>query len=79
MFASFFHTRPKPKHTHLSQRDAESLDSGTLLPPLSSIVSQSSKINALDRSSRDIKLAVKALVLSTSMYLGAGLWLASSI
>jgi hypothetical protein len=74
MFANLFRTRPK--HSRLPQRDSESDDSETLLPPSSSPLPR--KTSALDRSSRDLRVAVKTLVLCTIVYLGAGLWIAYS-
>jgi hypothetical protein len=79
MFASLFRTRTQPKHSRVPQQEQESLDSDTLLPSSSSVESCQPKASALDRSSHDVKIAVKTLVLSTIVYLGVGLWLASSI
>ena len=79
MFASLFQSRLKHTHTRVPQRDSESLDSDTLLPSDPSTASLSLKARALDRSSRDIRVAVKTLLLSTAVYLGVGLWLAYGV
>ncbi|KAH6358700.1 hypothetical protein HBI37_002120 [Parastagonospora nodorum] len=76
MFANLFQSRLKHMHTHVPQRDSESLDSDTLLPSDPLTASLSLTANAVDRSSRDIRVAVKTLLLSTVVYLGVGLWLA---
>ncbi|KAH3908423.1 hypothetical protein HBH56_174820 [Parastagonospora nodorum] len=76
MFANLFQSRLKHMHTHVPQRDSESLDSDTLLPSDPLTASLSLTANAVDRSSRDIRVAVKTLLLSTAVYLGVGLWLA---
>jgi hypothetical protein len=79
MFASLFRTRTKPKHSRVPQQEAESPDSDSLLPCSPLVESCRLKSSAIDRSSHDVRIAVKTLVLSTIVYLGAGLWLASSI
>lgn len=79
MFANLLPNRIKHKHTRLPQRDSESHDSDTLLPSDPSAPSLPLKTSALDRSSRDIRVAVKTLVLCSIIYLGAGLWLGLSV
>jgi hypothetical protein len=79
MFANLFQSRLKHKHTRLPQRDSESVDNETLLPSDPLTASLPLKTIALDRSSRDIRIAVKTLLLSTIVYLGVGLWLAYGI
>jgi hypothetical protein len=76
LFANLF--RSKHKHSRLPQRDSENLDSETFLPPAQT---DSEPLNEkiLDRSSRDIRIAAKTLVLSTIVYLGVGLWLTLGI
>jgi hypothetical protein len=76
MFANLFQNRLKHTHTRVPQRDSESPDSDTLLPSDPSTASISLKASALDRSGRDIRVAVKTLLLSTAVYLGVGLCLA---
>jgi hypothetical protein len=78
MFANFFRTQPKHKHARLPQRDSESLDSDTLLPSEQS-GPKLLETRTPERSSHDIRIAVKTLVLSTVVYFGAGLWLVLSI
>jgi hypothetical protein len=78
MFASFFRTQPKHEHARLTQQDSDNLDSDTLLPSEQS-VPKLLETRALERSSRDIRIAVKTLVLSTVVYFGAGLWLVLGI
>ena len=77
MFAGLF--RNRSKHTHIPQHDPESFDSETLLPSSSSSTSLTIKPAALDRSSRDLKVAVQTLVLCTLVYLSAALWIAWSV
>jgi hypothetical protein len=79
MFANFFRTRPKHKHAPLPQRDSECLDTETLLSSSPSEASLPDNTRALSRSSRDIRIAVRTLALCTVIYLGAGLWLISSL
>jgi hypothetical protein len=74
MFASLFRTRAK--HARLPQGDSESNDSETLL---SSDSSSPQSTKAIDRSSRDIRVAVKAILLCTLVYIGAGAWIAYSV
>jgi hypothetical protein len=78
MFANFFSTRPKHKHTRLPQRDSGRLDNETPLAPAQA-EPEPLKEDTLDRSSRDIRIAAKTLVLSTIVYLGVGLWLTLGI
>jgi hypothetical protein len=78
MFANFFSIRPKHKHTRLPQQDSESLDGETLLTS-SQADPEPLETKTLDRSSRDIRIAAKTLVLSTIVYLGVGLWLTIGI
>jgi hypothetical protein len=78
MFANLFRSRDKHKHTRLPQSDSEGLDSDTLLCPSPSRASLPLKASAPDPSIRDIKIAVRTLVLCTIVYVGAGLWFASS-
>lgn len=75
MFSNLF--RSRPKHIPLPQHDAERLDSDTLLPPPAAS-SMALKKTALDRSSRDVQVAAKTLVLCTIVYLGAALWIGYS-
>jgi hypothetical protein len=79
MFNNLFRSQPKHKHARLAQRDSESLDSDTLLQSQPSTESLPTKARVLDQSSRDIKIAVRTLILSSIIYLGVGLWLTSSI
>lgn len=79
MLANLFQSRLKHTHTRVPQQDSESLDSDTLLPSDPSTASPSLKASALDRSSRDIRVAAKTLLLSTAVYLVVGLWLAYGV
>jgi hypothetical protein len=78
MLANLFRTRNNPKHSRLPQQDSESLDSNRLLPSSPPTASCLLKDTVLDRSRRDVSIAVKTLIISTVVYLGAGLWLVSS-
>lgn len=77
MFAALFRTRAK--HKRLPQHEAESLDSDILLPSSSSSTSLTIKPIAFDRSSRDLQVAVRTLLLCTIVYVGATLWIAWSV
>lgn len=79
MFNNLFRSQPKHKHACLAKCDSESLDSDTLLPSQPSTESLPFKARVLEQSSRDIKIAVRTLILSSIVYLGVGLWLASSV
>jgi hypothetical protein len=79
MFTNLLQTRIKHKHTRLPQRDSESLDSDNLLPSDPSNTSLPLKTSALDRSARDLRVAVKTLVICSIVYLGVGLWLGLSV
>lgn len=79
MFTNLFRTQRKHKHTRVAQRDSESLDSDTLLNSLPSDEKLLLKTQTLERSSRDIKVAVRTLILSSIVYVGVGLWLVYSI
>jgi hypothetical protein len=68
----------KTKHARLPQQESDSLDSEALLSSPST-TSLPLKAVVVDRSSRDLKVAVKTLILSSVIYLGAGLWLLLSI
>jgi hypothetical protein len=70
--------RTRPKHTHLPQRDAES-DSDTLLPASASSTSQGLKPNAYRHTSRDVRIAVRTLILCTIVYVGGAIWIALSV
>jgi hypothetical protein len=78
MFARLFRSRPKHKHAPLPQADSESLDSETLLPSSPSTATLLHRTKDADPSNHDVKIAVRTLILCTVVYLGAGLWLASS-
>ncbi|KAF1938481.1 hypothetical protein EJ02DRAFT_425704 [Clathrospora elynae] len=71
--------RTRPRHTRLPQRDSESHDDDTLLPSSSSSTSLTLKPAVLERSSRDVRVAVKTLVLCTIVYVGAAMWIAFSV
>lgn len=77
MFVGLF--RARPKHTRLPQQDMESFDNEGLLPPSSSSTSLTLKPTPIDRSTRDVQVAVKTLAVCTVMYLSAALWIAFSI
>ena len=79
MFSNLFRSQPKHKHARLAKRNSESLDSDTLLPSQPSTESLPLKAKVLEQSSRDAKIAVRTLILSSIVYLGVGLWLASSV
>jgi hypothetical protein len=79
MFASLFRTRTKPKHSRVSQQEAESVDSDSLLPCSPLEESCQLKSSALEWPSRDVRIAARTLIFSTIVYLGAGLWLGSKI
>ena len=69
----------KTKHTRLPQQDSDSLDSEALLSSSPSATSLPLKASFVDQSGRDLKVAVKTLILSSVVYLGVGLWLLLSI
>jgi hypothetical protein len=79
MFTNLLQNRPKHKHTRLPQRDSESLDSDNLLPSDLSTTSLPLKTSTLERSARDIRVAVKTLVICSTVYLGVALWLGLSV
>lgn len=71
MFEKLLRTRSK--RARLPQKDDESLDSETLLPSSPSVASLPSKIGVVDRSDRDLRVAVKTLLVCTIVYVTAGL------
>ncbi|EFQ91715.1 hypothetical protein CFE70_007643 [Pyrenophora teres f. teres 0-1] len=71
---NIFHRRYE--HTWLPQRDSESHDSATLLPTSSSSTSLTIKPFVSSRSSRDIQVAARTLILCTIAYVGAAIWMA---
>ncbi|KAL6173035.1 hypothetical protein ACJQWK_02168 [Exserohilum turcicum] len=66
-------------HNRLPRRDSENQDSEALLPGSSSSASLPLKPGPPDRSSRDVRIAVRTLVLCTIVYVGATLWITSKV
>jgi hypothetical protein len=70
--------RTPQTHAALPQRDSES-DSDTLLPASSSSTSLGLKPTIYGHPSRDVRLAVRTLILCTIVYVGGAIWIAWSV
>jgi len=71
---NIFHGRHE--HTRLPQRSSESHDNDTLLPTSSSSNLLTIKPVVSSRSSRDVQVAVRTLILCTTIYAVAATWMA---